>query len=206
MREQDIRNNFALAFDQVEDGADLSEKLHFGFSDIDIANLAKLHRDQPKYRRKIFDLLEDCNFHTENADFENGEYEKYLRFVEAIPFSVNVEVATAYILDCSINRKRYDIGSAVAYNLSRKDMARNELLEKICEKYENRTDVKDAAEHLLANEEISKEFFEYRNFVIKQPKDRFTVEIDVQCVFLTQEFEQKYGFSREEDAEEGKEL
>ncbi len=206
MREQDIRNNFALAFDHVENGADLSEKLHFGFSDVDITNLAKLHRDQPKYRQKIFDLLEDCNFHTENEDFENGEYEKYLRFDGAIPFSVNVEVATAYLLDRSIHGKRYDIESAVAYNLSRRDIARNELLGKICEKYENKADVKDAAEHLLTNEETSKEFFEYRNFIIKQPKDRFTVEVDVRCAFLTQVFEQKYGFSKEEDAEEGKEL
>lgn len=86
MTAEKIRADFKSALDTVKkspygdywDVGDISEKLGFGFSDEDLKNLAILHRDHPEYRDKIFSLLEDCNFHTENADFEAGRYEKYI--------------------------------------------------------------------------------------------------------------------------------
>ena len=85
MTGKEIRADFKKALDTVKkssygiwDAGELSEALGFGFSDEDIKNLAILHRDEPEYRGKISDLLQDCNFHTENADFEAGRYEKYI--------------------------------------------------------------------------------------------------------------------------------
>ena len=78
MREMQIRADFKRAFDLVANGRDLSYKLKFSLGDNDLANLAKLHRDEPEYRQKIFDLLEDCNFHSENAALEGGLYEEFI--------------------------------------------------------------------------------------------------------------------------------
>ena len=86
MTEKEIRADFKKALDTVKkskygdywDVSPISKALDFGFSDEDIKNLAILHRNEPKYRSKISDLLQDCNFHTENADFEAGRYEKYI--------------------------------------------------------------------------------------------------------------------------------
>lgn len=72
-----IRSDFASALKQIKKGSDLSGTLDYGFSDKDITNLAKLHKAN-RYRRKIEDLLEDCNFHTECYDFTEGNYEEYL--------------------------------------------------------------------------------------------------------------------------------
>lgn len=77
-RSAEIRRDFAKALDQVEYGFKLSGDLDYGFSKRDIEKLAILHRDQPKYREKIEDLLEDCNFHTECGDFADGNYGEYV--------------------------------------------------------------------------------------------------------------------------------
>ena len=74
MREMQIRADFKKTFDLVANGSDLSYRLKFSLGEDDLANLAKLHRDEPDYRQKIFDLLEDCNFHSENAALEGGLY------------------------------------------------------------------------------------------------------------------------------------
>ncbi len=76
--DQRIRSDFKKALCEVEHGYDLSNALGYGFSDRDITELAKLHKDNPDLREKIEELLEDCNFHTECGDFSEGEYEKYL--------------------------------------------------------------------------------------------------------------------------------
>ena len=86
MTGNEIRADFKKALDTVKkskygdywDVSSIAQALDFGFSDEDIKNLAILHRDEPKYRGKIYDLLEDCNFHTECADFEAGRYDKYI--------------------------------------------------------------------------------------------------------------------------------
>lgn len=75
--EASIRLDFDAALSKVKYGSDLSRRLGWGFSNNDITNLAALHRSN-KHRRKIEDLLEDCNFHTECGAFAEGEYEDYL--------------------------------------------------------------------------------------------------------------------------------
>ena len=80
MTGSEIRADFKKAFDTVKNGRELSYDLDWGFSDEDLKNLAILHRDEPSYRKKIFDLLEDCNFHPENEDFKNGNYDKYINY------------------------------------------------------------------------------------------------------------------------------
>lgn len=72
-----IRKNWAEALRRAKKGTDLSYKIRFGLSKADIKELAKLHSSK-KFRQKIEDLLEDCNFHKENSDFIGGRYESYL--------------------------------------------------------------------------------------------------------------------------------
>ena len=74
----DIRLDFKSALEKVDHGYDLSGILHYGFNDEDIHNLAIIHRDNPDLREKIEDLLEDCNFHTECNDFNDGNYSDYI--------------------------------------------------------------------------------------------------------------------------------
>lgn len=72
-----IRTDFAEALRNCKKGSDLSYPLDFGFSKKDIQKLAALHK-AGKFRRKIDDLLTDCNFHSECSDFSSGQYEAYL--------------------------------------------------------------------------------------------------------------------------------
>lgn len=76
-RAAEIRMDFASAFRGVREGRRLSGDLKYGFSPEDISNLARLHKSN-KFRKKIEDLLEDCNFHKECGDFSVGNYEPYL--------------------------------------------------------------------------------------------------------------------------------
>lgn len=73
----DIRKDWAQALRSVKRGTELSYRIDFGFSEVDISELAKLHKKN-KFRRKIEDLLTDCNFHTECSDFDDGLYDKYI--------------------------------------------------------------------------------------------------------------------------------
>lgn len=72
-----IRKDWATALRRAKKGTDLSHKIRYALSKADIKELAKLHLSN-KFRRKIEDLLEDCNFHAENSDFIDGKYENYL--------------------------------------------------------------------------------------------------------------------------------
>ena len=72
-----IRTHWEEAFDMVEAGRDISTYISYMLSDDDVAHLARLHRDQDKYRDKIEDLLTDCNFHKECGDFADGQYSDY---------------------------------------------------------------------------------------------------------------------------------
>lgn len=76
-RAAEIRKDWNKAFESVKEGKQLSALIGFGFSDSDIRELARLHKAN-KYRNKIEDLLEDCNFHTECSDFSSKNYEKYI--------------------------------------------------------------------------------------------------------------------------------
>ena len=73
----DVRSDWANALRNVKRGTDLSQIIGWVFSDKDISELARLHKAN-KFRRKIEDLLEDCNFHYENECFSAGKYDEFL--------------------------------------------------------------------------------------------------------------------------------
>ena len=73
----EVRKDFATAFKNVKYGTDLSKILDYAFNKHDLKNLASLHKKN-KCRRKIEELLSDCNFHHVLADFHNKNYDKYL--------------------------------------------------------------------------------------------------------------------------------
>ncbi len=78
INEANTRLDFDKALTKVVKGRELSSTLHYAFNDEDLSELAKLHK-AGKHREKIFELLEDCNFHIENADFDNGNYCNYIK-------------------------------------------------------------------------------------------------------------------------------
>lgn len=76
-RDAEIRRDWASALRAVRHGEDLSHEIGWAFSTRDIKNLAKLHKAN-RFRKKIEDLLEDCNFHTEAALMCSHQYDKLL--------------------------------------------------------------------------------------------------------------------------------
>lgn len=68
-----VRRDWDSALSGVEKGYMLSSTIGWGFTKNDIKELAKLH-ESGKYREKIGDLLEDCNFHSLNSYFQAGDY------------------------------------------------------------------------------------------------------------------------------------
>lgn len=89
----EIRRDFATALRSEKNGAALSGTLGWSFSDEDLKNLAKLHNSN-KFRKKIEDMLTDCNFHYECGLMSSKDYSKWLWFVtislpRRIPFGRN---------------------------------------------------------------------------------------------------------------------
>lgn len=78
MCEDDVRADWEGTLEQLQHGDSLSELLNWGFSADDISELAKIHRDREDLQIKIEELLDDCNFHKENSDFQEGNYDKYI--------------------------------------------------------------------------------------------------------------------------------
>ena len=76
-REEEIRSDWAAALASVDEGEQLSMAIGWGFTDEDIKELARLHKDG-QYQEKIECLLVDCNFITAACDFGTGKYEAYL--------------------------------------------------------------------------------------------------------------------------------
>lgn len=77
MNEVEIKANFLSALRSVKNGADLSINIDWALSPKDLTKLAKLHKAN-KCRRKIEELLTDCNFHYECGKFINKEYDEFL--------------------------------------------------------------------------------------------------------------------------------
>ena len=73
--ENKIRLNWWEALDGVDKGTELSRKIEWGFSTQDLLVLTCLH-EADIHRQKIEDLLEDCNFHTENGLLYEGKYDE----------------------------------------------------------------------------------------------------------------------------------
>lgn len=84
MTEQEIRSDWAAALRSVKYGYELSKWIDYGFYDEDIVELAKLHK-RNRFRRKIEDLLEDCNFHYECGKFADHDYDEFLADGYVIP-------------------------------------------------------------------------------------------------------------------------
>lgn len=77
-KELDVRMDWESALKNVKCGSDLSSIIGWSFSSkYDIPILAKLHKSN-KFRKKIENLLTDCNFHKEVSDFSNKMYDEYL--------------------------------------------------------------------------------------------------------------------------------
>lgn len=76
-RDAEIRRDWASALRAVKHGEDLSHDIDWAFSPRDIKNLAKLHKAN-RFRKKIENLLDDCNFHTEASLMSSYQYDKLL--------------------------------------------------------------------------------------------------------------------------------
>ena len=81
-RDYEIRSDWKTALKGVRYGTDLSADIEFGFNKEDIKALAEVHRDNKGLRKKIEDLLEDCNFHYECGQFNKGEYDEFINYKE----------------------------------------------------------------------------------------------------------------------------
>lgn len=72
-----LRKYLPEALKEVRSGVELSSGLNYGFFPEDIITLAELHKEH-KQRRKIEELLEDCNYHTENRLLKEEKYDELL--------------------------------------------------------------------------------------------------------------------------------
>lgn len=70
--EEKIRDDWDGALSELSYD-DISTMIGWGFSRKDLDVLMGLHRSG-KHRKKIEDLLEDCNFHTECRNWHDGNY------------------------------------------------------------------------------------------------------------------------------------
>ena len=68
-----IRSNFEDALKNLSVG-DLSSRIDYAFSKEDLKNLAILHKKN-RFRKKIENLLENCNFHYECGALMAKKYE-----------------------------------------------------------------------------------------------------------------------------------
>ena len=75
-----IRLDFASALRAAKKGTDLSHRLGWGFGKEDLLNLVELHKKN-KFRKKIEDLLEDCNFHSECGLLRSKDYDGFVAYV-----------------------------------------------------------------------------------------------------------------------------
>lgn len=70
-------NDWYDELEEAEYGSDLSAKINYGFSNNDLVILLTMH-EAGNFRKKIEDLLTDCNFHTESKLLRKGDYNSML--------------------------------------------------------------------------------------------------------------------------------
>lgn len=75
MEDNRIRLDWDKALSEVDGGTELSMAIGWGFTGQDLLVLTCLH-EAGLHRQKIYDLLEDCNFHRENALLAEGKYDE----------------------------------------------------------------------------------------------------------------------------------
>lgn len=80
IEDAEIRLDFANALRNVKDGSELSTKLGWGFDSNDLMELMKLHKSN-RFRKKIENLLEDCNFHYERGLLCEKKYDEFEKHV-----------------------------------------------------------------------------------------------------------------------------
>lgn len=71
--EEYIRENWQEVLESPADYSEIAREIGCGFTRNDLEELMRLHRENI-CRGKIEDLMEDCNFHTESADWHDGNY------------------------------------------------------------------------------------------------------------------------------------
>lgn len=80
IKDAQIRLDFASALRNVKKGEALSGPLEYGFGPDDLMQLMELHKTN-KFRKKIEDLLTDCNFHSESTLLSARKYDEYITLV-----------------------------------------------------------------------------------------------------------------------------
>lgn len=80
MTEREVRKDWYTALCKVRYGVELGKIIGWGFSFQDLLVLGTLHKYN-MFREKIENLLEDCNFHTENELLIKNEYDEYFKYV-----------------------------------------------------------------------------------------------------------------------------
>jgi len=73
LTEEQIRDDWEAALESDMDYSEIAQAIEWGFTREDIITLMELHREN-KHRRKIEDLLTDCNYHTECKAWSAGDY------------------------------------------------------------------------------------------------------------------------------------
>lgn len=72
MAEDAIRSDWETALNTMPYST-IAKEIEWGFTDEDLRELMRLH-EAGRCREQIEDLLSDCNFHTECADWHDGNY------------------------------------------------------------------------------------------------------------------------------------
>ena len=78
MKESEIRANWFAALKRNEEWG--SSTIHWSFSSQDLLVLCCLH-EAGFFQQEIEDLLEDCNFHTENGLMSEGKYDECRKLI-----------------------------------------------------------------------------------------------------------------------------
>lgn len=71
--EEWVRENWEEALAGPSGYGDIASSIGWGFTREDLETLKELHK-AGKFREKIEDLLDDCNFHTESGNWHDGNY------------------------------------------------------------------------------------------------------------------------------------
>ena len=76
-----LRRDLASTLKKYKDISDLSSDLNYSFTHQDIRDFVALHRKN-RFRKKIEDLLTNCNFHYECSMMCNKKYDELLEYLD----------------------------------------------------------------------------------------------------------------------------
>ena len=75
-----VRSDWPAVLRKVKDGAKISHLIGYAFGDDDLITLIELHKKN-RFRKKIEDLLEDCNFHDICGHLSTKQYDQAFKDV-----------------------------------------------------------------------------------------------------------------------------